>query len=133
MAYGRSHVPLYLPRAQDAAFQVAFTVLGPSTRVMISSPAVNLVLETLSEKGRPWTQNRPDSRLAKRLAEYPEVAIELGQVIQFSWNQRASLVHSEPDSTGLHRGFVSVLLEMRMRYGLCATSGARSTVPGVDE
>ncbi|KAH7130899.1 hypothetical protein EDB81DRAFT_807663 [Dactylonectria macrodidyma] len=87
----------------------AFTILGPSTRVMATNPAVNAVLETLSETGEPWDQNGPDPGLAKKLAEYPEDAVELGQIIRFSWGQHDSPVHSEPDSTGLHRVFVSLL------------------------
>lgn len=87
----------------------AFTILGPSTRVMATNPAVQAVLESLSETGQPWNQNDPDPGLAKKLAEYPEAAVELGQVIRFSWGQRDSPVHSEPDSTGRHRVFISLL------------------------
>lgn len=87
----------------------AFTILGPSTRVMATNPAVSAVLETLSETGQPWNQNDPDPKLAEKLAEYPEAAVKLGQVIRFSWGQPDSPVHSEPDSTSLHRIFVSLL------------------------
>ncbi|KAF7545314.1 hypothetical protein G7Z17_g9271 [Cylindrodendrum hubeiense] len=87
-----------------------FSILGPSTRVMAPDPAVSAVLETLSETGQPWDQNSPDPELAKRLAEYPEAEVKLGQVIRFSWGEHDSPVHSEPDSTGLHRVFVTVLL-----------------------
>ncbi|KAK7397770.1 hypothetical protein QQX98_012862 [Neonectria punicea] len=87
----------------------AVTILGPSTRVMATNPAVQAVLESLSDTGQPWDQNDPDPGLAKRLAEYPEAVVELGQVIRFSWGQDDSPVHSEPDSTGLHRVFVSLL------------------------
>lgn len=76
---------------------------------MATNPAVQAVLESLSETGQPWNQNDPDPGLAKKLAEYPEAAVELGQVIRFSWGQRDSPVHSEPDSTGRHRVFISLL------------------------
>jgi hypothetical protein len=87
----------------------AFTILGPSTRVMVPNPAVTAVLNMGSETGRAWDQNKPDPELAKKLAEYPEAAIETGQINRFSWNEHDSPVHSEPDSTKLHRVFVSVL------------------------
>lgn len=87
----------------------AFTILDPLTRVMLPDPTVSAVLGTLSETGRPWNQNRPNPELAKRLADYPEATVQPGQVIRFSWGQRDSLVHSKPDSTGLHRVFVSLL------------------------
>lgn len=76
---------------------------------MATNPAVSAVLETLSETGQPWNQNDPDPKLAEKLAEYPEAAVKLGQVIRFSWGQPDSPVHSEPDSTSLHRIFVSLL------------------------
>ncbi|KAH6867561.1 hypothetical protein B0T10DRAFT_502333 [Thelonectria olida] len=86
-----------------------FTILGPSTRVMEPNPAVTSILETGSETGRPWDQNSPDPELAKRLSEYPQATIELGQVIRFSWGQQDSPVHSEPDSTDLDRVFITIL------------------------
>jgi hypothetical protein len=86
-----------------------FTILGPPTRVMEPNPAVTSILETGSETGRPWDENSPDPELAKRLSEYQQATIKPGQVIRFSWGQRDSPVHSEPDSSGLDRVFVTVL------------------------
>lgn len=86
-----------------------FTILGPTTRVMVPSPAVDTLLATPSPTGRRWNQNDPDPELAGRMAQYPEAAVELGQVIRFSWGQRDSPVHSESDSSGLHRVFISIL------------------------
>ena len=64
----------------------AFTILGPSMRVMIPNPSVKAVMGMRSEEtGRSrWNQNSPDPELAKRLAEYPEAEVQPGQVIQFS-------------------------------------------------
>lgn len=88
-----------------------FTILGPSTRVMAPSPAVSAVMHGTSPAGRRWDQNDPDPELAEKLRVegYPEAKVELGQVIRFSWGQGDSPIHSEPDSTGLHRVFISVL------------------------
>lgn len=97
------------PEPQTPHSKYAFTILGPSTRAKMSNPLVNGVLQTLSETGRPWNQNSPDPELAARLAEYPEATVQLGQVIRFSWGEHDSPVHSEPDSTGLHRVFISIL------------------------
>lgn len=97
------------PEPQMPHSKYAFTILGPSTRVMIPNPAVSALLETPSPTGRRWDQNEPDPELADRMAEYPEAAVQLGQAIRFSWGQRDSPVHSEPDSSDMHRIFVSIL------------------------
>ncbi|KAH6656323.1 hypothetical protein BKA67DRAFT_551611 [Truncatella angustata] len=87
----------------------AFTIMGPSTRIIAPNPAATEILEKGSPTGRRWDQNQPDPELAETLARYEEVAIRLGQIIRFSWNQPDSPIHSEPDSSGLCRVFVSVL------------------------
>ncbi|KAF4625321.1 hypothetical protein G7Y89_g12843 [Cudoniella acicularis] len=85
----------------------AFTLLGPSTRVLEPSAYVDEVLASLRQSGQ--TQHRSRSELATKLADCPEVDVQLGQFIRFSWGQIDSPMHSEPDSTGVHRVFISVL------------------------
>ncbi|KAM0284560.1 hypothetical protein ACHAQH_001926 [Verticillium albo-atrum] len=86
----------------------AFTILGPSTRIMVPNPAVHAVVNTPPE-GRDWDLNDPDPELAERMAEFEEAKVELGQVIRFSWDQPDAPVHSEPDSSGSMRVFISVM------------------------
>ncbi|VUC25898.1 unnamed protein product [Clonostachys rosea] len=87
----------------------AFTILGPPTRVMFTSPDAHKILKSPSPSGRRWNANDPDPELAKALESYPQAAIEPGQMIRFSWAQQDSPIHSEPDSTDMHRVFVSIL------------------------
>lgn len=87
----------------------AFTLLGPSTRVLLPSPGIGEVLATGPKDRKHWDFNEPDPEFIERLAGFPQASLELGQVIRFSWGQTDSPVHSEPDSTGLDRLFISIL------------------------
>ncbi|KAI0137457.1 hypothetical protein BJ170DRAFT_711601 [Xylariales sp. AK1849] len=83
----------------------AFTILGPSTRVMTPSPQTTAILETPPGTGRRWNFNESDPGLAMILAQYPETKVKLGQTIRFSWGQQDSPIHSEPDSSCSDRVF----------------------------
>lgn len=91
----------------------AVALLGSSTRVLGPDAA-----RRLSERG--GVPDSPENRriLAAELADCEEVDVTPGQVIRFSWGQGDSPVHSEPDSSGSDRVFVSVLFgseeEMRV-------------------
>ncbi|KAH9896371.1 hypothetical protein F4778DRAFT_265175 [Xylariomycetidae sp. FL2044] len=104
----------------------AFTLLGPSTRILATDPEVTSImhLRTQDEKtGRSvsaWDFNDPDPRLVERLKGFPEVEVKQGQVIRFTWGRDDSPVHSEPDMSGADRVFVTVLFgtEEELR-GMC--------------
>ncbi|KAM0323046.1 hypothetical protein ACHAQA_009145 [Verticillium albo-atrum] len=98
------------PPPQLPHSKYAFTILGPSTRVMVPDQAVTTLICGRSPTGRDWDTNDPDPELAARMAEFEEASVGLGQVIRFSWGQTDSPVHSEPDSSGQERVFISVLL-----------------------
>ncbi|CAH0045955.1 unnamed protein product [Clonostachys solani] len=87
----------------------AFSILGPSTRAILTNPGAHKILHSPSPSGRPWETNDPDPELAEALESYPQAAIEPGQMIRFSWAEEDSPIHSEPDSTNAHRVFVSIL------------------------
>lgn len=88
----------------------AVSLVGPGTRVMSTSEAVSAIVNGLDDQtGRPWDTNEPNAALALKMHEYKEAEVVVGQIIRFSWGQFDSPVHSEPDSTGLHRVFISVL------------------------
>ncbi|KAK7211849.1 hypothetical protein V2G26_019027 [Clonostachys chloroleuca] len=87
----------------------AFSILGPSTRAILTNPDAHKILHSPSPSGRRWDTNDPDPELAKALESYPQASIEPGQMIRFSWAQEDSPIHSEPDSTNMHRVFVSIL------------------------
>ncbi|ORY67107.1 uncharacterized protein BCR38DRAFT_426105 [Pseudomassariella vexata] len=83
----------------------AMVIIGTATRVLAPSSYVDDVLQSVKRSN----EDRGRSEIAEKIAGCEEVAMERGQIIRFSWGQKDSPVHSEPDSTGEHRVFVSVL------------------------
>jgi hypothetical protein len=82
----------------------AVSLSGPSTRILTPGDYVDSVM---TRKSQPTNETR--SELAVRLLACPELRVESGQVIRFSWGQPDSPVHSEPESSNSHRIFTSLL------------------------
>jgi hypothetical protein len=87
------------PDPQIPHSKYAVTLLGTATKVLVSSPFVDRVERS----------NLSRDELATRLAGCEQASIQRGQAIRFSWGQDDSPIHSEPDSSGEDRVFVSVL------------------------
>ncbi|KAH7303860.1 hypothetical protein B0I35DRAFT_446127 [Stachybotrys elegans] len=114
------------PEPRTPHSKYAFTLLGPSTRVIAPDPMATAVLLSPSDTGDEWDQNEPDSELASRLSGYAQATLAPGQVFRFSWGHRDSPIHSEPDSTGLHRVFVSILFGGEAEIqDMCESRGAQ--------
>ncbi|RDW58585.1 hypothetical protein BP6252_13061 [Coleophoma cylindrospora] len=80
----------------------AITLLGKPTRLLVESELVRttMIREEEGELDR--------YQCAEQLASEPLVGLKDGQIIRFTWGQKDSPVHSEPDMS-TDRVFVSVL------------------------
>lgn len=83
----------------------AVTLLGPGT--LLLAPFQRHVDDTLATC--KWGRDEERKPLADSFAKCELVPVQTGQVIRFSWGEEDSPVHSEPDSSGSDRVFVSVL------------------------
>lgn len=84
----------------------AITLLGNTTPVLAES---RLVSEVIGDDDR---DEDVQAYRAERLAGEPLIPIDLGKIIRFSWGQKDSPVHSEPDQKG-DRIFISILYGTR--------------------
>jgi hypothetical protein len=85
----------------------AVTLLGNTTHVLAES---SLVTEVIG-KFEPDSHELRVQRAVKLVGE-PLIPIDLGQIIRFTWGQKDSPVHSEPDRKG-DRIFMSILYGTR--------------------
>jgi len=82
----------------------AITLLGPPTRILRATPEVDDLVNSINF----WT-DEGRREIAEKMQGREEVRLELGQVIRFSFGQKDSPVHSEPDWSGGDRVFVSLM------------------------
>ena len=83
----------------------AFCLLGPPTRVLLSSEAMNEAYDSVENAWR----DEQRGTLADRLSSFEQAQLLDGQIIRFSWGEHDSPVHAEPDCTDTDRVFVSLL------------------------
>ncbi len=81
----------------------AITLLGPPTRVLAPTAYTDEVMASVED------EYKSRAELAERLAVCQPLELAPGQVIRFSWGQKDSPIHSEPDFERDARVFVSVL------------------------
>ncbi|KAK2063339.1 hypothetical protein LY76DRAFT_588535 [Colletotrichum caudatum] len=91
----------------------AVTLLGPPTRMLRPSEAVDAVVREIEARhsGSDGEEDEEKERaeLAEALEGVPHVELHAGQVVRFTWGEPNAPVHSEPDSSAEARLFVSVM------------------------
>ncbi|WYZ35505.1 hypothetical protein EsH8_X_000152 [Colletotrichum jinshuiense] len=85
----------------------AVTLIGPPTRLLYPSEAVDAVMKRVEAQNSSWEEERAE--LASALEGIPLVELRAGQVVRFTWGENDAPVHSEPDSSAENRLFVSVM------------------------
>ncbi|GJC84683.1 hypothetical protein ColLi_07521 [Colletotrichum liriopes] len=85
----------------------AVTLLGPPTRLLCPSEAVDAVVHKVQAQHSSMDEERAE--LAVALEGIPLVELRAGQVVRFTWGEDDAPIHSEPDSSTEDRLFVSVM------------------------
>jgi hypothetical protein len=96
----RDGLMYYSDTEGDVNYKYAITLLGNPTKLLAKSDLVRDIVHGRHQKRR--------AEYAEKLSSEPVIEATRGEIVKFSWGQKDSPVHSEPDMNS-DRVFVSIL------------------------